>query len=134
VGERAGTDLDEAAGMLGHAPAAIDFLQMYLARARTKISGLAQLGDRPTEIDRSGPRGEEDRRGFVEVFPVLGGECVPVSRRDADRRGTADGERSDRLGHLRSRPAFELDLFVGQAPLVEEHDAVLFQPNDGFRL
>jgi hypothetical protein len=116
--------------VLGHAPAAVNFLQMYLARTRAEISGLAQLRDRPTEIDRSGPRGEQDGRCFVEVFPALGGECVPVSRRDADRRGTANGHCPDCLGYLGGRTALELDLLVGQAPLVEDDDSILFQPQD----
>jgi hypothetical protein len=91
-----------------------------------------QFRDRPTEIDRSRPGGEEDGRGFVEVFTALGGECISVSRRDADRGSTAHGHYPNRLGYLGGRTAFELDLLVGQAPLVEDDDAVFLEPDDVF--
>jgi hypothetical protein len=120
--------------VLGHAPTTVHLLGMYLTRARARVGSFAQLRDRPVEIDRSRPRGEEDGGGFVEVFPSLGGEYVPVGRGDADRRGTAHGHCPDCLGYLGGRTALELDLLVGQAPLVEDDDAILFQPNDLFRL
>jgi hypothetical protein len=116
--------------VLGHAAAAIDLLPMYLARARARIGGFMDLPDRPREIDSRRPRGEEDGSGFVEVLPPLCGERVTVRGRDADRRRAAHGHRPDRLGHVGRRPAFELDFLVGQAPLVEDDDAVLLEPND----
>jgi hypothetical protein len=120
--------------VLGHAAAAIDLLRMYLARARARVGGLTNLPDRPGEIDARRPRGEQDGGGFVEILPPLGGKRVPVRGRDPDRRRTAHGHRPDRLRHVAGRPAFELDLLVGQAPLVEEDDAILFQPNDFLRV
>jgi hypothetical protein len=103
---------------------------MHLARACARVGGFAHLPERPGEIDRRRPRREEDGSGFLDVLAPLGGERVPVRGRDPDRRGAAHGHRSDGLGDLRGRPAFELDLLVGQAPLVEDDDAILFQPDD----
>jgi hypothetical protein len=120
--------------MLGHEAAAIDLLPMYLARPRARINGVTRFPDRPGEIDRRRPRGQQEGRGLVEVLPALGGERVPVCGGDADRRRAAHRQRPNRLGNVRGRPAFELDLLVGQAPLVEDDDAILFQPNDLFWL
>ena len=53
---------------------------------------------------------------------------------NADRRRAAHGQRPDRLCELRRIGAAELDHLVGQAPLVEDDDRVVLEPDDPVRL
>jgi hypothetical protein len=111
--------------VLAHAPAALDLDPVDVARPLGEIAvRLSHLRHRPREIDRRGPRGDQHLRGFVEVLPVRGGERVAVRRGDADRRRAADDHRADRVRDLLRRAALDLDLLVGESPLVEEDDAV----------
>ncbi len=55
---------------------------------------------------------------------------VAVRRGDPDRRRSPHRQGPDRLGDVRRRAAFELDLLVWKPALVEEDDAVLLEPQD----
>ena len=72
--------------------------------------------------------------GGPEVFAPQRGERIAVGSGDADRGRAADREPADRLGDLGGRPAAQLDLLVGQPPLVEQDDSVPLEPDDLRRL
>jgi len=117
--------------VVGHAPAPVDLFGVDLPRALGRIAvPAAHLFERPGQVDRGRPGGGERGAGGGEILPVAGGERVPVRGRDPDRRRPTHGERADRLGYLRRRPADEIDLLVRQAPLIEENDAVVLEPDD----
>ncbi len=115
--------------MLGHAPAALDFLGMDLSRAlgRRIVSHPIQ---RPRKVDGRRPRRPQHVVCIVEVVAKPGREGEPVGGRDADGGGAADGKRPDRLGHLHGVPALELDLLARKPPLVEQDHRICFQTND----
>src|SRR5438105_2344689 len=73
------------------------------------------------------------RRRLVGILAARDRERVPVRGSDPDRGRAADGERANRLGDVRGRAADELDLLVGQAPLVEDDDGVALEPDDSLR-
>ena len=72
--------------------------------------------------------------GLDEVLAPRGGERETVCGGDSDRRRAAYRERPDRLGDLRRGRAAEVDLSIGQAPLVEDDDGVVLEPDDRVRL
>ncbi len=62
--------------------------------------------------------------------PCAGGEREAVRGRHSDRGRAPHGERADRGGDLRSRRTAQLDFLLGQAPLVENDDGVVLEPDD----
>ena len=134
VRQRPGPGLEERRGVRAHAPAALDLVPVDLASAvgeRFRLLGRGpHLGQRPGEIDRRRSRRCQDAHRVVEVLPTLGRERVRVRGRDADRRCATDRQRPDRVRDLARRRADQLDLLVGQPPLVEQHDLPGFEPHD----
>ncbi len=63
-------------------------------------------------------------------LPPRGRERVAQCGGHADRGRSADRKRADRLGHLGSRAAHELDRLLREQALVEEDDAVPLEADD----
>ena len=120
---------NELERVLPHPAAALD-LVLVERRARSGVGSSRSLVERPAQVDRRRARRDEDVVRRVEVLPALGCEREPVRRGDADRGSAADGERADRLGDLGRRRAPQLDLLVGQPPLVEDDHRVRLEPDD----
>src|SRR5262249_29728858 len=89
----------------------------------------------PEEVDGSRPRGPKDLLRLVQVVPTELRERHAVGGRDADRGRAADGKRLDRLRELGDRRADEVDLLLGQPPLVEQDDGgpLLVEADDPLR-
>ena len=86
----------------------------WSARAR---SGVGSSRIRASAHGRLTAVGRELARtplGFGEVVVAQRGEREPVRSRDADRRRAAHDHVPDRVGHLRSRRAANVDDFVRQ--------------------
>ena len=120
VREEARSRRHERGGVLTHPPAARD---LFLVQRTRPLGGgiVAQLVERPAEVDRRRARGHEHLVRTVQVLPTLRRQGEPVRRCDADRRRAANGKRADGVGDLGRRRAPQLDLLVRQTPLVE-HD------------
>jgi hypothetical protein len=120
--------------VLAHPPAPIDLVAVERAGALGEDVGArterSQLRERPGEVDGRRARGEQRPRRLVQVLAARGRERVPVRSRDSDRGRAADRERSNRLGDLRGGAALELDLLGRKAPLVEEDDPVVLEPDN----
>jgi hypothetical protein len=93
---------------------------------------VAELVERPPEIDRRRPRGCEHLVRRVQVFPVRGGKCETVGCGDPDGGRAAHRQRGDGVGDLRRRRAPQLDHLVRQPPLVEHDDGVGLEADDAF--
>ncbi len=93
----------------------------------------AHLVERPAEVDGRRPGGREHLVGIVDVLALRRGQREPVRGRDADRRRPPHGQRPDCLRELRRIGAAELDHLLGQAPLVEDDDRVVLEPDDPLR-
>ena len=95
----------------------------------------AHLVERPAEVDR-GRAGTPASVvvGRVDVLAASPPRAQPVRSSDADRRSPAHRKRPDRLRHLGGRAAAQLDLFVGQPPLVEHDDRVILETDDAIWL
>ena len=101
-----------------HAPAAID-LRSVQGAGPLRRGIVAQLLERPDQVDGRRPRLGEDAVGGGEVLPALGRKRIAVRGRDPDRRSTAHRERPDRVRDLGRRLAAELDFLVRKPALVE---------------
>src|SRR6266511_1074016 len=120
-------------GMCSHPAAALDLLGVDATRSFRGRVGLHAV-ERPRQVDGRWSRLEQDAGCLLEVLAVPHSERVAVGGRDADRRGTAHSQVPDCGGHVGGRATFELDLLVGQSPLVEDNDAVVLEPDDPLRL
>jgi hypothetical protein len=90
----------------------------------------APLGERPAQVDRGRPGGREEGQNRFEAAVEerrLGGlakiaqaEHQAIRRRHPDRRGTADRQPPDGVGHLLGTLADEPDLLARQAGLIEQ--------------
>jgi len=69
----------------------------------------------------------------VPVRPLLGRYREAVRRGDSVRWSAANGERADGVGDLCRRRTPQLDLLVGQPPLVEHDDGVRLEANNALR-
>jgi hypothetical protein len=129
VSEDSRAGWDERDRVLAHRAAALDLRVMERSRALGRGIG-AELVERPPQVHRGRARGDEDVVGGVEILAARRGERQPVRRGHADRGRAANGERADGVGDLGRRRAPQLDLLVGQAPLVENDDGVRLEAND----
>ena len=115
--------------MLTHASASGDLLVVQRPCAlRRRI--VAERVERPAEIHGRRPRRGEHVVRRVEILSAGRSEREPVRRRDADRRCAANREGADGVGDVSRRRAPQLDLVVGQAPLVEHDHGVRLEAND----
>ena len=131
VRQRSGARPEQVGGVRRHPPAAIDLLAVECPRTlRRRV--VAQLRERPSEVDRGGPRREEGPLREVDVLTPKRCEREAVAGGDTDRGRAPNRHDADRLRDLVRRRARELDLLVGKPALVEEDDprAVLLQPHD----
>ena len=129
VREEARSGRHERGGVLTHPPTARDLFLVQCARPLG--SGIvAQLVERPAEVDCSRTGGQEHLVRPVQILSVLSRQGEPVARRDADRWSAANGERADGVGDFRRRRAPQLDLLVRQTPLVEHDHGVVLEAND----
>lgn len=120
--------------MLAHAVAAFDLLVVELTGSRGGIGGVTHLSERPGQVHSCRPGRKQHRGSGVQILTTRRGEGIPVRRGDADRRRAPHRHAPDRLGDFSSRTAFELDLLVGKAALVEQDDAVVLEPQNLRRL
>jgi hypothetical protein len=91
---------------------------------------VAQLLERPHEIDGGRPGCREDAVRLVEILPAICGERVSVAGRDPDGGRATYGEHTDRLGDLGRALAAKLDLLVREPALVQQDDSASFQTKD----
>ena len=132
VGERARRRPEELGRVRGHSHAPRDLFLVQRSRPLGRRI-VANLLERPHEVDRRGAGLGQHAVCLVEVLAALGGQRVAVRRGDADRRRASNGQRPDRLGHLCRAFAAQLHLFVRKAPLVEEDDRVGLETEDALR-
>jgi hypothetical protein len=119
--------------VLAHPAATLDLVAMDGARSLGRRAGSpAHLVERPREIHRRRPGGEQDLGGLVEVVAVCRSERIAVGGRDTDCRSATHHQRADGVGYLRNGSALDLDLLVGKPALVEEDDAVVFEAKNLF--
>ena len=91
VRERARARREQLRGLRGHTAAAVDLFGVE-ARARSGVGSLAQLRERPGEIDRGRPRlGRPALGRGTHVLAAPGGEREPVRGGDANQRRAAHG-------------------------------------------
>ena len=115
-----------------HALAPVDLAQVQVAGAgRGGIR--THLLERPDEVDCGRTRLGEDAVGGVEVLPTLRRQGVSIRSGDADRGCTANGQRADRVGHLRGGLAAELDLLVREPALIQQDHSARLQTKNAFR-
>src|SRR4029079_2073918 len=94
---------------------------------------VAYLVERPPQIDGRRARRRQNLVRRVKVLAAPRRERETVGGGAPDRRGAADRERPDRVGAVLGRYAPQLELLVGQAPLVEEDDGITFEADDALR-
>jgi hypothetical protein len=121
-----------------HARTSVCTADLGLVQGASPLGGrvVSHLCKRPEEIDGGRARGGEHLLCLHEIRALERREREAVRGGDADRGRAADCERGDRVGHLDSGAAHELDLGVRQPALVEEDDPrgiALLQPDDVFR-
>ena len=105
----------------------------WIARARSGVGLVAHLVERPAQVDRRRPSRGELVVCRVEVLAALGRERVPYAAATPIAGAPRIGSVADRRRDLGRRSRAELDLLVGQPPLVEQHDRVRLQPDDPLR-
>src|SRR4029079_15390728 len=94
---------------------------------------VSKLVERPPQIDGRRARRRQHLVRRVEVLAAPRRERETVGGGDPDRRGAADRDGPDRVGDVLGRYAPQLELLVGQPPLVEEDDGITFQTDDALR-
>ena len=131
VRERARPRLEQLGGVRGHPPAALDLVTVDSSRVLGGRFGAHPSSAQP-EVDRRRAAVAQHAFGRDEILALRGSERVAVRGRDPDRRRAPDRERPDRLRHLGGGAALRSTSSSGQAPLVEEDDAVA--PRAGSRV
>ena len=130
--------LEQAGGVAGHPPAALDLLLVERERPRRErgraLLAAAHLGDRPGQVHSRRARGEQDGGGLVQVVAAGRRERVAVGGRDPDGRRAADRQLADRISHVGRRVAFQIGDVAGKPALVEQHDRFGVEADDLPRL
>ena len=131
VAENPGARGEELHRMGAHAPAALDLRVVQRPRTfRRRV--VTELVQGPAQVHGRRARGRQDFVGGVEVLPTPRRQREPVGGGDADRGRAAHGQRADGVGDLGRRRTSQVDLLVGQPPLVEHHHGVQLEANDVF--
>src|SRR5262249_33513918 len=130
VRQHAGSRREQRRRVRRHPAATPDLLPVDLARTRGGGGRSTPFAERPHGGDRCRPGAGEPSFSLVEVFAERRRERVAVGGGNADRRRASDGQRANRVGHVGGGTARELDLLVGESPLVEKNDAILLEADD----